>query len=75
MIEACHNCGNPWLESYGDRCLACGAITGLIHEGIPIETPEEAALLDAIESHNPDPQPSAGEAEFFGVIPEGESHA
>lgn len=74
MIEVCHNCGSRWLESYGNRCLACGAMTGLLHEGIPTETPEEEAILDAIQSHVPDPQPSAGEAEFFGVTNEGESH-
>lgn len=67
MVEACHNCGSPWLESYGDRCLSCGAMTGLLHEGIPVETRAEAAILHVLESHQPDPQPSAGEAEFFGA--------
>ena len=76
MIEACHNCGSPWLESYGIRCNACGATTGLLHEGIPEQTEAEAEALDIIEAHQsavPDPQPSAGEAGFFGA-PLGDSN-
>lgn len=61
-MQTCPNCGTPWLDSYApNRCGGCGHNPA----GIPVETPEEAEVLDIIESHQPDP--SAGEATFFGA--------
>lgn len=62
MITACYNCGSHWIESYGIRCMSCGAINSLLHE-------DEAQ--DTIASHIPDPQPSS---ELLDVVHEGESH-